>query len=110
MSRSSRLFVGNLSPNIQETDIQNYFAKFGQVLSFEIIRDHTTSSTVSPRPVERVRFRLLRKQEDLLKDPASQRPLTLRVASDCQEGLPQARRGEQGSQGDQKALRGRLRE
>ncbi|BAM41780.1 uncharacterized protein TOT_040000162 [Theileria orientalis strain Shintoku] len=37
-----KFFVGGLHPNTDETELSNYFAKYGQILSTQVMRDLTT--------------------------------------------------------------------
>jgi RNA recognition motif-containing protein len=39
------IFVGNLSPEVNESDLENAFTKFGKVTSVKVIRDMFTQQS-----------------------------------------------------------------
>lgn len=97
MSNASRLFVGNLSYQTLENDLQDYFGQVGVVTSCNLMLDKYTGKSRGFAFVEFSTAEEANKAVELLHDKEFQgRQLTVNIARPREERAP--RRGEERSE------------
>lgn len=103
---ASRLFVGNLSYNTLENDLQDYFAQAGTVQSVDVVFDKFTGKSRGFAFVEMGSGEEANKAVELFHNKEFQgRNLTVNVARPKEERPPRDggggfRRGDRGERGD----------
>ncbi len=96
----ARLFVGNLSYQTGETDLQDYFAQAGSVLSVNLMLDKMTGKSRGFAFVEFATPEEAQKAIDQLHDQDFQgRKITVNVARPREERAPRERFGGGGGGG-----------
>ena len=102
----ARLFVGNLSYQTGETDLQDYFAQAGSVLSVNLMLDKMTGKSRGFAFVEFATPEEAQKAIDQLHDQDFQgRKITVNVARPREERAPRERFGGGGGGGGERRER-----
>ena len=99
----ARLFVGNLSYQTGETDLQDYFAQAGSVLSVNLMLDKMTGKSRGFAFVEFATPEEAQKAIDQFHDQDFQgRKITVNVARPREERAPRERFGGGGGGGERR--------
>lgn len=101
MSNPTRLFVGNLSYQTAENDLQDYFAQAGTVTSVNLMMDKMTGKSRGFAFVEFASAEEANKAVEEFHNKEFQgRSLTVNIARPREERAPGWSGGERGGQGD----------
>jgi cold-inducible RNA-binding protein len=101
MSNPTRLFVGNLSYQTAENDLQDYFAQAGTVTSVNLMMDKMTGKSRGFAFVEFASAEEANKAVEEFHNKEFQgRPLTVNIARPREERPPRWSGGDRGGQGD----------
>jgi cold-inducible RNA-binding protein len=101
MSNPTRLFVGNLSYQTAENDLQDYFAQAGTVTSVNLMMDKMTGKSRGFAFVEFASAEEANKAVEEFHNKEFQgRPLTVNIARPHEERPPRWSGGDRGGQGD----------
>lgn len=101
MSNPTRLFVGNLSYQTAENDLQDYFAQAGTVTSVNLMMDKMTGKSRGFAFVEFASAEEANKAVEEFHNKEFQgRSLTVNIARPREERAPRWSGGDRGGQGD----------
>lgn len=101
MSNPTRLFVGNLSYQTAENDLQDYFAQAGTVTSVNLMMDKLTGKSRGFAFVEFASAEEASKAVEEFHNKEFQgRSLTVNIARPREERAPRGSGGDRGGQGD----------
>lgn len=101
MSNPTRLFVGNLSYQTAENDLQDYFAQAGTVTSVNLMMDKMTGKSRGFAFVEFATAEEANKAvEDFHNKEFQGRSLTVNIARPREERPPRWSGGDRGERGD----------
>lgn len=101
MSNPTRLFVGNLSYQTAENDLQDYFAQAGTVTSVNLMMDKLTGKSRGFAFVEFASTEEASKAVEEFHNKEFQgRSLTVNIARPREERAPRGSGGDRGGQGD----------
>jgi cold-inducible RNA-binding protein len=101
MSNPTRLFVGNLSYQTAENDLQDYFAQAGTVTSVNLMMDKMTGKSRGFAFVEFASAEEANKAVEEFHNKEFQgRSLTVNIARPREERPPRWSGGDRGGQGD----------
>ena len=109
MSNPTRLFVGNLSYQTGENDLQDYFAQAGTVTSVNLMLDKVTGKSRGFAFVEFATPEEATKAVEEFHNKEFQgRPLTVNIARPREDRTPRwSGAGDHGSRGDRSSQRDR---
>jgi RNA recognition motif-containing protein len=101
MSNPTRLFVGNLSYQTAENDLQDYFAQAGTVTSVNLMMDKMTGKSRGFAFIEFASAEEANKAVEEFHNKEFQgRPLTVNIARPREERPPRWSGGDRGDRGD----------
>ena len=101
MSNPTRLFVGNLSYQTAENDLQDYFAQAGTVTSVNLMMDKMTGKSRGFAFIEFASAEEANKAVEEFHNKEFQgRSLTVNIARPREERAPRWSGGDRGGQGD----------
>jgi RNA recognition motif-containing protein len=101
MSNPTRLFVGNLSYQTAENDLQDYFAQAGTVTSVNLMMDKMTGKSRGFAFIEFASAEEANKAvEEFHNKECQGRPLTVNIARPREERPPRWSGGDRGDRGD----------